>query len=211
MILIVQLYFVIYICHGVQDALKQFIKHFVPTTSPNVADILYAVDQVVTNLPKEDGQKRKIKPTEDPSTRMVVVHQLDSTLTQQHDIEALMEEVRHLKEENLQLTAEVAELKRVFGTPGSSPPTPLHTLHHASRVDEDTTVTQANDIIAQAINTLPKTLENFWKQMKVTISSASFHKFLRITSESPELKHAIQNEKKYLNTYQTFQGAQKSV
>ena len=100
MILIVQLYFVIYIGHGVQ-------------------------------------------------------HQLDSTLTQPHDIEALMEEVRHLKEENLQLTAEVAELKRVFGTPGSSPPTPLHTLHHASRVDEDTTVTQANDIIAQAINTLP--------------------------------------------------------
>ena len=96
---------------------------------------------------------------------MVVVRQLDSTLTQQHDTEALMEEVRHLKEENLQLTAEVAELKRAFGTPGSSPPTPLHTLHHASRVDENTTVTQANDIIAQAINTLPKTLESFWKQM----------------------------------------------
>ena len=27
---------------------------------------------------------------------------------------------------------------------------------------------------------------------------------------SPELKHAIRNEKKYLNTYQTFQGAKKS-
>lgn len=129
---------------------------------------------VQANLPKEDSQKRKTQPTEHPSTRMVIVHQLDPTLTQQHDIWALIKDVKHLKEENLQLTAEVAELKKSFGTPASSSPIPLHTLHHASRV-EDTTVTQTNDIIAQAINTLPKTLESFWKQMKKTICSASFN------------------------------------
>ena len=142
----------------------------------------------------------------------MIVHQLDSTLIQQHDIEALMKEVKHLKEENLHLTAEVAELKKPFGTPASSLPTPLHTLHHASQVEEDMTVTctQTNDIV-QAINTLPNTLESFWKQMKVTICSASSHMFLRNISGSPELKHAIRNEKKYLNMYQTFQEAQKSV
>ena len=143
---------------------------------------------------------------------MVVVHQLDSTLTQQHDIEALMEEVRHLKEENLQLTAEVAELKRAFGTPGSSPPTPLHTLHHASRVDEDTTVTQANDIIAQAINTLPKTLESFWKQMNEDDNKlCKFSQVPENYKREPRTKACYSKRKKCLNTYQTFQGAQKSV
>lgn len=91
--------------------------------------------------------------------RMVIVHH--STLTQQHDIEALMEEVKLLKE-NLQPAAKVAELKKSFSTPASSLP---YTLHHVSRVEEGTTITQTNDIFAQAINTMPKTLEWFWKQM----------------------------------------------
>ena len=164
------------VAHGVEDALKQFVKHFVPTNSPNVADILYAVDQVVANLPKEDTQKRQTRPDGQSSTRMVVVHQLDSTSTQQHDIEALIGEVKSLREENLQLTAEVAELKSSFSTQlaavspssvslqttGSPASTSLQTT---TSIPHSSTVVNEDSVIAQAINTLPKTLESFWKQM----------------------------------------------